>query len=382
MTLNRPDLRTHPERNSWQHSAFWLVMVGLVTLNVYMAPAGGEFTALLWARVAFNLLCFAAVVYLHLFVLIPRLFERGRYAIYAVTFVISAIVAAYFIYQGTAFLRDTVFGGDVMSSPTGKPTHGFGPPGGQSGFSGPPNGFKGGRPSFKPPFEKLMMIWAIQAMIVTGMAVIFHLANKYIRDVDTEKHTIEAELTALKAQLSPHFLFNSLNNIYSLSLAKSDDAPVYTMKLSKITRYILHETGQKTILLQKELDFISDYIVLERIRLCNEVKIKCRFEGNTDGVMIAPLIILPFIENVFKHGVNPDPDNAEVDIWIAVEANGLIDIRIANRVPKDGAVNPEGEGGVGLANVRRRLNLLYPGKYELDIKQTSERCSVSLTLIP
>ncbi len=381
MTPNLSILRTRAGHNPWQHAAFWLVVTGLVALNLYMSPGGGRISGLLAARVVLHLLCFAVAILFHLQVLVPRFLERDHYITYLLAFLLTALATAFIMYHGNVILREQVFGHGVHLGPQGQGPggSGFGPPGMRNGLPGTSRGF-GPRAQFRPPFGKLMLVWGVQAMIMTGLALLFHLINTYVRSKEYEQQGLEAEVAALKAQLSPHFIFNSLNNIYSLALAKSDLAPDYTMKLSKITRYILHETSRPDIPLTQALDFIRDYLALERIRLGDRAKISYRIEGSPEECRITPLILLPFIENIFKHGVNPDPGQAEVDILVTIERDGVIDLHFSNRLlPETGEVS---ESGVGLANVRRRLELMCPNRYELNISPGPEFYTVHLRLLP
>ncbi|MDF3127617.1 histidine kinase [Kiritimatiellaeota bacterium B1221] len=382
MTLTFPILHTRTGYNPWQHLAFWLVTTGLVTVNILMSPGGGALSPLLTARIALHLLCFAAAVYFNLKVLVPRLLDKQRFIAFLLAFILTAIATAFVMYHGNIFLREQVFGGGVPLGPQGHGPggNGFGPPAFRGGLPGKSNGF-GSNAKFRPPFAKLMLVWSIQAMIVTGLALLLHLINALLRLKESEQRILEAEITALKAQLSPHFIFNSLNNIYSLSLAKSELAPDYTIKLSKITRYILREINHELISLDQELAFIRDYIALERIRLKDRANISLEVKGDPNGHQIAPLILLPFIENIFKHGVNPDPDQADVRIIVEIKDSGEIKLSFTNTLLADTEPPLENAtGGVGLSNVRRRLKLLYPGIYDLNITEGPQHYITHLRL--
>lgn len=197
--------------------------------------------------------------------------------------------------------------------------------------------------------------------------------------LSTELKLKEAELKLLKAQIHPHFLFNTLNNLYGLTLEKSDEAPNLVLQLSEILDYILYRCNEKRVLLSEELNNLKNYLEIERIRYPNKLKLKVTFPEKPGQFKIAPLILLPFVENAFKHGVSHFPGIAFVDISIKIENKNLI-FNIKN--PKKQQVkNGESSGkGIGLANVRKRLDLTYPKKYILSIDNDNETFSVNLTL--
>jgi len=195
----------------------------------------------------------------------------------------------------------------------------------------------------------------------------------------TELKLKEAELKLLKAQIHPHFLFNTLNNLYGLTLEKSDEAPDLVLRLSEILDYILYRCDEKRVLLTEEISNLKNYIEIEKIRYSEKLKLDMDFPGETGQLQIAPLIILPFIENAFKHGVSKFPGIAFVKIKIETRDRILI-FNIKNS--KNPIVNSDDNysKGIGLINVRKRLDLMYPEKYILDIEDYDETFSVNLTL--
>lgn len=197
--------------------------------------------------------------------------------------------------------------------------------------------------------------------------------------LNTELKLKEAELKLLKAQIHPHFLFNTLNNLYGLTLEKSDEAPNLVLRLSEILDYILYRCNEKTVLLSEEIHNLKNYIEIEKIRYSDKLKLEVSFPDNTNNFNIAPLIILPFVENAFKHGVSKYPGMASVKIKTTLAENNLI-FNIKNT--KNPIIEKEENDskGIGLNNVKKRLNLMYPGKYILSINNESETFSVNLTL--
>lgn len=177
---------------------------------------------------------------------------------------------------------------------------------------------------------------------------------------EARKQQTEAELSFLKSQLNPHFLFNTLNNLYALTLKQSQDAPDAILKLSSILRYLLYEANQDQVSFEKEKEMMMAYIDLELLRLKN--KDQLRFTINADRPrLVPPLLWLPVLENVFKHGTRIISANSFVDYEYILSGNTLRIASINNYKP--GAVSES--GGIGLENLRKRLSILYPGKYQL-----------------
>ncbi len=197
--------------------------------------------------------------------------------------------------------------------------------------------------------------------------------------LNTELKLKEAELKLLKAQIHPHFLFNTLNNLYGLTLEKSDEAPNLVLRLSEILDYILYRCNEKTVLLSEEIHNLKNYIEIEKIRYSDKLKLKVSFPDTTNNFNIAPLIILPFVENAFKHGVSKYPGMALVEIKTTLAENNLI-FNIKNTKNPILEKEENDSKGIGLNNVKKRLNLMYPGKYILSINDESETFSVNLTL--
>lgn len=193
--------------------------------------------------------------------------------------------------------------------------------------------------------------------------------------------TIQTELRFLKSQINPHFLFNTLNNLYALTLKKSDKAPEIVLKLSEIMRYMLYECNERRVLLSKEIQYIYNYLDLERLRQPTNADIRFTTEGKISDQMVAPLIFVPFLENSFKHGLNLHTQGGGyVRLHLAVHRDDLeffIENSKAERIPRQ--EHPK-SGGIGLANVRQRLELLYPGSYNLIVEDEPHRYAVTLQL--
>ena len=192
------------------------------------------------------------------------------------------------------------------------------------------------------------------------------------------KEKIETELNFLKSQINPHFLFNTLNNIYSLARKKSDNTPDVVLKLSKLLRFILYETSNKKITIEREIQFLTDYIELEKIRYDQRLKVDFRYEIDNYNCQIAPLLLIPFVENAFKHGVSETVSNAFVNIELKLK-NGFLDFSIANSIEPGLNKNSEDEAGIGLRNLRRQLEILY-SEFTLEAAQEDSFYKARLTL--
>jgi sensor histidine kinase YesM len=200
--------------------------------------------------------------------------------------------------------------------------------------------------------------------------------NQLAQQLEREKLT--AELQLLKAQVHPHFLFNTLNNLYSLTLLKSDHAPEVVLKLSALLRYMLYECNAPQVPLAKEVRMMQDYVELERLRYGDRLDLALNVRGDLAGKGIAPLLLLPFLENAFKHGVCEQLEQAWIALDLIVKGNTL-KMKLINGVGE--AVPAEtGFHGIGLQNVRKRLELLYPGRHELKIFREAETFMVTLSI--
>lgn len=213
----------------------------------------------------------------------------------------------------------------------------------------------------------------------TGMAAFFLRRNMIIRRENDEKESLqkEMELTYLKAQVNPHFLFNSLNSIYSLSRQQSLETPDLVMQLSELMRYQLESSKKDTVLLKEELEFIENYLLLEEKRLSKRCSIEFLIEGDLLGLRISPMLLIPFIENAVKHGAQSTNEQSTIDISVAIKENILF-LYIENSKPP--IVSELKREGTGLKNVKRRLNLLYPTTHTLEINDKEKAYHVNLSI--
>jgi two-component system LytT family sensor kinase len=193
---------------------------------------------------------------------------------------------------------------------------------------------------------------------------------------DLENQRLSAELAFLKSQINPHFLFNSLNSIYSLAYQRSETTPEAILKLSEIMRYMLYECNDNKVGLDKELQYLQNYIDLQKIRFGNKAFIDFKITGKVENQQIVPLLLIAFIENAFKHGAANIP-RSPIRLVVDID-DAHLHFFIQNKKHTN---NRDAVGGIGLNNVKRRLDLLYPGKYNLDIRDETDTYTVELSLI-
>lgn len=237
------------------------------------------------------------------------------------------------------------------------------------------------------PREFLIMnqpyIFLLQFLFAGGSTVIkiFSTWQRQERDkIELERQGMQSELKFLRSQINPHFLFNTLNSLYALSLKKDDKTPEIVLKLSEILRYMLYECNERRVPLVKEINYIQNYLALEQLRQAGDTEITFSQEGLIADQQIAPLLFIPFLENSFKHGLNPQIGYGYVHVALKVNDNELL-FEIRNSRPERTEVPaPSPHSGIGLLNVRQRLTLLYPGHYTLDHKDNSQEYVVTLSL--
>ncbi len=216
----------------------------------------------------------------------------------------------------------------------------------------------------------------------TAIKITLDFLKEHQRVANLEKAQLETELLFLKTQISPHFFFNTLNNIYSLSVEKSKKTPKIILMLSELMRYLLYETKNKRQSLEKEILCIQNYLDLERIRHNDELEIDMSISGEIQDKEIAPILLLSFIENAFKHGVNKNIGEVKIDIDFSIK-NDYLFFTITNPMPKKSKIEDKlnKSSGIGLENVKKRLALGYnKNDYNLSISNNNDMFIVKLKI--
>ena len=235
-----------------------------------------------------------------------------------------------------------------------------------------------------PEMDFIIRAWGRQILFnyptIAGLALVIKLLkNWYLKQKEAAqvaREKINAELKLLKAQVHPHFLFNTLNNIYSFIINDSPAAAEAITKLSDLLRYIIYECNQPVVKLEKELTMIKDYIDLEKIRYGKSFNMSLHIMGNANNKMICPLLLIPFLENSFKHGASQMLTHPWVNLEIIIEED-ILYFNLSNSKPGlsgEKAVTK----GLGLNNVKKRLAILYGGRHSLNITEDALRFNVSL----
>ncbi len=214
----------------------------------------------------------------------------------------------------------------------------------------------------------------VQFFLVLSLSFLLKI-NSQLTEANNEK--LKAEVSYLKAQINPHFLFNTLNSLYALTIQKSDAAPDAVIKLSNMMRYVVTESTNDLVLLEKEIDYITDYIAMEKLRITDESKLKYTIIGNPKGKTIAPLVIIPFIENAFKYGINAE-ENWQIAIALEITGNEFtLDVK-NNKVSTRFSELYAGEKGI--ENAQKRLDFIYPGEHDLAITEDAKQFHIHLKI--
>jgi len=220
-------------------------------------------------------------------------------------------------------------------------------------------------------------------LLVLAVGLSISLLQQWLKVEQTkeeiEKEMLRTELSFLKTQINPHFFFNTLNNIYSLAIIGSDKTASAILKLSAIMRYILTETKYDWVPIQSEIDFLNDYIELQKVRLTDNVALTVNINGNIDNQKVAPLLFIPFVENAFKYGVST-VENSFIHINLNINDNAIV-FSVVNSIAANAGNTLTETTGIGIKNVERRLALLYPDMHKLMIEKEKNTFRVTLTLL-
>jgi len=354
------------------HILIWCLFF-LLPLLFYPVAFDSRF----WFRELVSKLFPVGLFYLNYYVLLPRFFERKKFFAYfslvclAILMIVSQeIVIRYKLFQPVAteipFERNRVnsfiYRSDNLLRSSGLPRfHGstvFGIP----------------RRSFFISVDRMASLCIL--LLLSGALI--RLGFSFIKNQNEKKllenTNLNAEINFLKSQVNPHFLFNTLNGIYSLAQNHSDLTGTAILKLSELMRYVLYESGTEKVELAKDIQYLNNYVDLQRLRLSSKVIVQYEVKGNLYGHYIAPLLLISFIENAFKHGISyTNSSVVKIQIEVFEETLTLV---VENPIVESDSF----AGGVGLKNVKRRLEVLYPGKFSLNITNTDRLYLVHLKL--
>lgn len=327
------------------HILVWIALLGLF---MYMASNGKIVHKTVIVFVYFGIVNIA-VFYFNYLLVLPIFFNRKKYLWCGIAVLVLILISA-FVKCGLAYYFYDI----IIKRDSGK---------------------------------HIMDFWDyfLSASFVSCFFIFLSTVLKFVSDwflnekikSNLENEKLIAELAFLKSQINPHFLFNSLNNIYSLAYQKAEKTPEAILKLSEIMRYMLYESNEGKVALTDEIRYLENYIELQKLRFKNNAYIKFEIVGDIADQQITPLVLISFVENAFKHGIVTDPENP-VSIFLKIES-GKIFFQTTNKKSKQ---NKDDTGGIGLKNVRRRLDLIYNDRYKLQIDDKNDiyNCELYLNL--
>jgi sensor histidine kinase YesM len=238
--------------------------------------------------------------------------------------------------------------------------------------------FPSGNTSFSIPIFQHFINLFFFVVITSSFKFYREFVKKQELLIKSENEQLKTELSLLKAQVNPHFLFNTLNNLYGLILQKNtEQAAEITLKLSDLMRYVLESSKTEKVSLQKEVKFLEDYLALEKIRLAQQAVIRLEVSGIEKKVLVAPLLFIPLVENAFKHGLQTLSKDSFAHFSLSIQGNELY-FEAHNSVGK--TIENQAKSGTGLDNLRKRLALIYPTKHFLEIEEKENSFKVTLQI--
>lgn len=331
-------------KSGYHHVIFWLFYLAFWILTTFDDQSS---FLLRMQNVGLTLVFHALVAYFNLYILIPGLLQKKLYFSYSVALLLSISLVCYPILYILYLINQDIANASMVWS---------------SRF-----------------FFVTALGVSYTVIITTALKLFFDWFQKEKEARELSILNRDTELKYLKNQINPHFLFNSLNNLYSLSLKKSDKAPEVILKLSEILRYLLYESSAEFVPLEREIEYLKNYTEIESLRFGNRLKIHFQEDGEYDGYVIAPMLLIPFVENAFKHGPAKNNEAGLIEIITELTDDWFF-FSVRNNVLDTKAVYSISEGGIGNQNVEKRLELLYPSRYQLNQTKSDEHYVVQLKL--
>ncbi len=328
------------------HSLFWLVL-SMYNILYFGFLLNNYTQAVFEYSVKFPF--YFILVYGNIYYLIPRFLLTGKYFQYFVFLVLSTLLSVAVI---QTLINHLIL---INYCPVGY--H--------------PNVLFDPKPTAKRMFDTFSVLG-----VTSGLKLTKDWIDNQEKIKELEGQSVKNELEFLKSQIQPHFFFNTLNNLYSLTIKKSDLAPEVVVKLSGLMSYMLYESDSHETTLKKEIEHIQNYLDLESLRFGKRLNLDFQIEGSIEQRKLAPLLLLPFIENAFKHGTSHETGVLDLKITLKILNGKLLFVVVNPRF--DNSSNRKKHKGLGLKNVQRRLALLYGNNYELNIQPTEKQYFISL----
>lgn len=312
-----------------------------------------------WAKQIFLVTILITIFYSNTSLLVPNILLKGKNYLYLLVILVGAVL----FYGLIVYFEQFIGYGKAMHA-TFNPERVFDP-----------------KKRWMPGDIFQLLLYVISVGLSTSVALVQKWQNDESVRRELDQQRVNTELSYLKAQINPHFFFNTLNNIYALTNLDVKKAQEALLKLSRMMRYVLYENQKNETLLSKEVKFIEDYIELMKMRLSSRVKLNIQIEEPKENLIIAPMLLLPFLENCFKHGIS---SQHESEIMIKVEVMGdTLFFETRNHIFPVNPDSPEAhESGIGLTNTQRRLSLIYPQKHRLKFgkDEVTQEYWVNLTI--
>jgi sensor histidine kinase YesM len=232
--------------------------------------------------------------------------------------------------------------------------------------------------------ERVAFITVVFVLMVTATGTVYglitDLAIQERAKQEEQRERLQSELAFLRSQISPHFIFNILNSLVYLIRTQSPLAEAVTIKLAELMRYVLYESADRQVPLNREVEYLKNYIELQQLRFEEDVDIRLQIEQGAGDQLIEPMLMIPFVENAFKHGVGLAQERPVIDIAIDSSQEGQLHFAVKNKIVPESSEAKDDSSGIGLKNVKRRLELLYPERHHLQIAQKNGWFAVALTL--
>jgi hypothetical protein len=348
------------------HILVWAILLGLPLYFFKRWDVGKDFIWVYYLGNIFN----GIIFYSNYLVLVPKLFFKSpKYKYYLSVLIL--LTCMYFVSDQTNEF--------VFKHVPGRESNEEIQRHNDDKNSTPNQGKNFGRPPFREMHLFNYMGSALFLIFLSiGMRVLERHSQTEKLQKELEKEKLDSELAFLKNQISPHFFFNTLNNIYSLISINAEDSQKAVLRLSKLMRYLLYDSEHGNTKLSNEIDFMNNYIDLMKLRMSNKISLKVSFPEKYEDINIPPLIFIPFIENAFKHGISYR-EKSFIEISMTAEKDSVI-FRCANSLVKAREENESNHSGIGLDNVTKRLNLLFPGKHEIKINKSDTEFEVLLQI--
>jgi len=350
------------------HLLAWVIILGIPLYFFKRWEVGNDF---MWAYYVGNLIN-GIIFYSNYLVLVPRFFFASR----KLKYYLSVIILLIFLYFVSDRSNEVIF----KYVPGRNNTEEINKPKEKGSEVGPP---KPDDQFGRPPFREMHLFNYIFTSLFlvffsVGMRVLERHSQTEKLQKELEKEKLNSELAFLKNQISPHFFFNTLNNIYSLISINAEDSQKAVLRLSKLMRYLLYDSEHGDTKLSNEIDFMNNYIDLMKLRMNNKISLTVTLPEKYGDINIPPLIFIPFIENAFKHGISYR-EKSFIEISMTTINESII-FRCANSIVKNRETDESEHSGIGLENVTKRLNLLFPGKHELKINRSDKEFEVLLQI--